>query len=307
MIPTTEPCLTMTDIAITIGDSEVPPSLELAMRYVRSADAQPLTLRSDPKYAFGSSTTRPQIPPNASFQFTIHPSPMLPHSLIKKDQLTLSDKIAKMTTKKTLGNWEFGCSEYQRALKLYGGGAELANSTLAETEAEAEAEAEVTDETANQNITTILISCMNNIALCQFKLGDYRKSKDACVETITIDPNNVKAIVRAALCCIEMADYSEAQIALNEVLKFDESNPNVEAVRALNVLKRRKLAYRQKKKEMGRKMGMAGVKKEAESPCSVVEIEEPDAKSKFPFWHFSSFLVVVLSVSIGISILLDRS
>ena len=74
MIPTTEPCLTMTDIAITIGDSEVPPSLELAMRFVRSADAQPLTLRSDPKYAFGSSTTRPQIPPNASFQFTIHPS-----------------------------------------------------------------------------------------------------------------------------------------------------------------------------------------------------------------------------------------
>ena len=198
--PTTIPELTFSNLALTIGDSEVPPSLELSLRYLKNDE--PLVIRATNKYSRLGKSANDTTTTGVEYSIT-------PKRIIKQADIPDSAEhiLARTTTKKALGNTNFAATEYIRALKLYGAAAEQANQFLASSSKDR------TDPTFSP-LQTVLISATNNIALTQFKLGDYLKSKDACIEVLKFDDMNVKATIRASLCCIELGDYGEAKTAL---------------------------------------------------------------------------------------------
>jgi len=230
---------THSNLALTIGDSEVPPAFELSLRYLKPPPSV-LTVRSTTKYSRMGGCYE-GAPPPLGIEFRIIPK------LIKKSSELQSIKhtLASCNTKKTLGNVEFANGEYTRALKLYGGCAEKANNFLSSFEGDQH-------DVNAVKLQEVLISTTNNIALTQFKRKNYSLAKDACVEVLKIEPKNSKATIRASMCCIEMGDYDEAKIALGEVLKVDDGN--IAARRALLLLKDRKIQYKRKKKELGERM-----------------------------------------------------
>lgn len=53
-------------------------------------------------------------------------------------------------------------------------------------------------ETADEQLLEVYVSCLNNMAACQLKLGEHVKAKEICVRVLEIQPNNLKALLRAA-------------------------------------------------------------------------------------------------------------
>lgn len=53
-------------------------------------------------------------------------------------------------------------------------------------------------ETADEQLLEVYVSCLNNMAACQLKLGEHAKAKEICVRVLEIQPNNLKALLRAA-------------------------------------------------------------------------------------------------------------
>ena len=71
-----------------------------------------------------------------------------------------------------------------------------ANARLAEL-AEEEAKKRQFD-TKDEELLDIYVNCLNNMSACQLKLGEYTKAKDICVRVLEIQPDNLKALLRAA-------------------------------------------------------------------------------------------------------------
>ncbi len=63
------------------------------------------------------------------------------------------------------------------------------------------------------------IDCLNNISAVYLKCRWYRKAKEACIETLLKDPNNTKALVRAAKAALydPASSYEEVQTAVQAV------------------------------------------------------------------------------------------
>jgi hypothetical protein len=57
---------------------------------------------------------------------------------------------------------------------------------------------------AEAEVLGAYVQCLNNMAACQLRLGEAAKAKEVCVQVLEIDPDNQKALLRAAKAALAM-------------------------------------------------------------------------------------------------------
>lgn len=72
-----------------------------------------------------------------------------------------------------------------------------ANRALAAAEQEKEAQRRRFEQ-GDEELVTAYLSCLNNMAACQLRLGENSKAKEVCIRVLEMDPDNQKALLRAA-------------------------------------------------------------------------------------------------------------
>ena len=152
------------------------------------------------------------------------------------------DSLADTELRRICGNRWFSYGDYPKAKKSYARGVELAQAYLSneqgpENENENENEAQVTElvddnvvdkETLDQDIPDIdsvnrghlvvsLISCLGNLAACHLSMKEYTKTKEICVRVLELEPDNIKALIRAAKASLALHEYDECALCLETV------------------------------------------------------------------------------------------
>jgi len=260
---------------IALGDGDVIPGLEMAARFLSSGHRAIVKCRS--KYAYGAGGRRAapdassdstgiakDLPPNSDVVFDVCVRNIIPSSqLLEDDDL----KIQLASSKKQLGN---ECYQYEwddhgmgkaRALKLYGKARDSMMDLLGDIETRQEenvaaaAAAELAD--AKQRAASILIDCLNNISAVHLKAKAYGKAKDLAATVLQYDPNNIKALCRAARAAIfdPNGTFEECEMAIGAAGEIDGENADVKRLRV--ELDRRKKQHKRREKAMYSKM-MAG-------------------------------------------------
>eukprot|EP01034_Spumella_vulgaris_P047085 gene47085-58752_t len=56
-------------------------------------------------------------------------------------------------------------------------------------------------------------------------MGEALKAKDMCVKVLEFDPNNEKALLRAAKATLALHDFTECEVCINRVLTLYPNNP----------------------------------------------------------------------------------
>lgn len=259
---------------IALGDGDVIPGLEMAARFLSSGQRAIVKCRS--KYAYGAGGRRAaaaaaaasnsitgvtkDLPPNSDVVLDVCVRNIIPSSqLLEDDDL----KIQLASSKKQLGN---ECYQYEwddhgmgkgRALKLYGKARDSMMDLLGdiETRREKDDAAELAD--AKQKAASILIDCLNNISAVHLKAKAYGKAKESAAAVLQYDPNNIKALCRAARAAIfdPNGTFEECEMAIAAAEEIDGENTDVKRLRV--ELDRRKKQHKKREKAIYSKM-MAG-------------------------------------------------
>ena len=260
---------------IALGDGDVIPGLEMAARFLSCGQRAIVKCRS--KYAYGAGGRRAaaaaadtasnsatvatkDLPPNSDVVLDVCVRTIIPSSqLLEVDDL----KIQLASSKKQLGN---ECYQYEwddhgmgkgRALKLYGKARDSMMDLLGdiETRQEKDDAAELAD--AKQRAASILIDCLNNISAVHLKAKAYGKAKESAATVLQYDPNNIKALCRAARAAIfdPNGTFEECEMAIAAAEEIDGENADVKRLRV--ELDRRKKQHKKREKAMYSKM-MAG-------------------------------------------------
>jgi len=241
-----------------LGDADLLPALEMGVRFLPENHIG--IVRCHSKYAHGSQgwTCSPSgpVPPNSSIEYciTIH------EILRPTEENTLEIDLQRALWKKRIGSdFYFNDAAYKKSLQLYKSSSEILQSIVTISQQN--------DEEAPEEAKKLLTDVLNNTALCYMKMSDYLKAKQSCTDALQHDPTNIKALCRSAKCCIMLGQYEEADACLDTARRQNSasSSPaNADGSKSIQqmsrLLKQAKTDYRQKEKDMYRKMvaGMVG-------------------------------------------------
>uniref|UniRef100_A0A7S3GTR9 peptidylprolyl isomerase n=1 Tax=Spumella elongata TaxID=89044 RepID=A0A7S3GTR9_9STRA len=130
-----------------------------------------------------------------------------------------------------------------------------ANAALEAAEKAKEAQRR-TFQAGDEEVVAVYVSCLNNLAACQLRLGDNAKVKDICIRVLEIDPANHKALLRAAKAALATHDYEECEVCLQRLVEVAPpgSSAAVAAATERRRLKQAQLEYKQQQKKMSDNM-----------------------------------------------------
>jgi len=174
----------------------------------------------------------PEILATHQFDESSSPLPSEPdgnnnaRSAALRSHLERLQALTELQQRKEAGNRWFSYSDFSRSARAYSKATQIADryfngNASANTPAQAlqgvsgeggvgEAEAALaaaekakeeqrrTFQAGDEEVVAIYVSCLNNMAACQLRLGDNAKVKDICIRVLEIDPTNHKALLRAA-------------------------------------------------------------------------------------------------------------
>ena len=78
------------------------------------------------------------------------------------------------------------------------------------------------------NLVKMRINVHNNFALCKLKLGKIFSCYEASTKTLTIDPNNPKALFLHGKSCLMLNFYKKAVDSLRKLKELQPNNPDVD-------------------------------------------------------------------------------
>ena len=62
-----------------------------------------------------------------------------------------------------------------------------------------------------------LVACLNNLSACYLSMKEYAKAKDTSVQALQLEPDNVKALLRASKASLALHEYEECALCLETV------------------------------------------------------------------------------------------
>ena len=228
---------------LKIGDADVPPGLELALR--RQREGTSCVVDAEWRFAFGEDgraasreDDTAEIPPRTNVTWRLET-----HALGLCDgEASGRDKLHEARTKKDLGNghfrhhmWKKAAQNYQEVLK------EL---HVADFEGEARAEAE-----------QIYVACANNLVVTLMKLGEWLKAEQAVCDVLGVAPDDEKALYLAARVALHLTKWEEARAAISKGLRLFPASPAFPRLEA--ALRTQRARYKARNKEMGARMAGA--------------------------------------------------
>jgi len=257
-------------IVTTVGDGELPLAANLALKEIFLNESG--VVRSSSKYSYGKGGNRAprrkegirrnrnnydyeyfldfnlyseeadarltDVPPSTPVEYVI-----TVHNIVPKASFTIDTDITKMMSKKFFGNEKFRLNEMDAALNFYSAGSFLAQYHI---------EQAVNSPKYGAKLRDAFVDLNNNIATAHFRQSSWAESKKAAKKVLRMDSDNVKATIRLIQCQIETGDFDEAHENLKHIVVHAPDSDLVKA--ACGELKRRKAKYKNRKKQLYKKM-----------------------------------------------------
>jgi tetratricopeptide (TPR) repeat protein len=233
------------DLLIVVGDKDCIPALEMGIRFLREGSRG--VVYSHSKYAYGNLTRVNgdyELPPNSNVVYDLQ---------VKKIVLDASDTEIAASRKQIANDcykneWSNGLGK-SRPLYLYKKAADAMNNVLVNSP-------------DDQAARGILVDCLNNTAALHLRAKEYGKAKEAATLVLVQDPDNVKALCRAARAAMldPAGSYEESEAAIATAENLKPEDPDVIKMRA--ELTRRKRDYKKKSKAAFSKLGASTVERE---------------------------------------------
>jgi tetratricopeptide (TPR) repeat protein len=289
-----------------IGKGDVVPGLELGLRFSRVG--QLLRIRIGPKFAFGSSDAMVNgraLPGSSTVEYELlvcgHTTAVKQYPNSPVQQCTFNALL-----RKEAGNRWFGYRDFLKAGHAYSQGSQLTGNFLADW-----------TEPLPENVYKVRTDCLNNLAAAHLSMGEHRKAKDVCVRLLEDNPDNAKALVRAAKASLGLHEFEECELCLDRLAEIHPDAPELAAERER--LKSAIHKYKLQEQEMAQRLSKKMFKPQITTPTptaaptptvDTLNREEYDQKTatKLPgnAVESPSFLligtsVVVLLLSIGIA------
>lgn len=229
---------TATDWLIVIGEKEVVPVLEMGIRFMQLQQTCLLWCHS--KYAYGMSyrkydTSNDKLQPdsNVMYQVTVK-------KIISSQELERSSfKIRLCESKKNIANDIYknelmlsDATQYSskgRALNLYKRSAEMLEYMIQQANSKSEnddnlppQEQEPVSNDFDMNFDVhyaqeLFIDCLNNITAVHMICKEFHTAKQAAIDVLLRDPNNIKGLIRAAK--ISLLDPASTYEEVDESIK----------------------------------------------------------------------------------------
>jgi tetratricopeptide (TPR) repeat protein len=224
------------DWIIKLGSGNVVPALEMATRFLVKGESAIVKCHS--KYAYSNGRVNSclqddchqDLPANTTsilFQITLREIIPLGNAFKPEFRLKLGIHLKVMGNDAYKYEWiptDQGGHGKINALKLYGDASQELTSLMKDDKI-------ITSDNMNEEIKLQciknLVDCFNNIASVHLRAKDYGKAKEAATEAIKIDPDNVKALCKAAKASLMMANYEECKAVLDVLQNLDETNKDV--------------------------------------------------------------------------------
>lgn len=280
------------DWLIVVGDKYVNPALEMGARFLY--EGQIAVVWSHSKFVYGFCTRKwndYELPPNSNVRYEITCK-----SIISPKEETANPdgfQLKLALSKKVIANDMFKNELYakqnsnseSRALRLYSKAADEMLHLL-QTHAQRQKKEEDYKEEDHadklKQATEIMIDSLNNITAVHLKAKKYHEAKEAAVKVLTHDPQNFKALIRAARAAMldPSGTYEESDAAIEAAEKVvEEKKLDDKEVRKLRQeLKQKKQEYKKRRKEMMARM-TKGVKVK-DTPPKAETKESKEAKEQ---------------------------
>jgi len=241
------------DWIVVIGDKDVTPALEMGIRFMK--EGEKAIVYGHSKYIYGpaqrtSSDKSYTLPPNSNCIYEVTIKKLVNNDAEFSDP-NFQLQIAK--SKKTIGNdvyvneWAGGFGK-NKALLIYKKASQNLTNLLTE---------EHHGQAVRDEANSLLIDCLNNTAAVLLKAKDYGKAKEAATQVLLRDPDNIKALLRAARAAIydPAGTFEESEAAIDAAEQVNSDDPDLKRMRA--ELDRKKKEYKKKSKAMFSKMSQS--------------------------------------------------
>ena len=253
-----------TDLLIVVGDKDVIPALEMGIRFLREGSRG--IIYSHSKYAYGTLTRvngEYELPENSSVMYQVHVK-----KIVEASDVEIAQSRKEIANDCYKHEWSKGNGK-NRPLHLYKKASEAMDNWLVSSP---------DDELAR----SIMVDCLNNMAAVHLRAREYGKAKEAATRVLMHDPDNVKALCRAARAAMldPAGSYEESDAAISAAESVKADDPDV--IKLRTDLERRKREYKKKSKAMFSKLGRSDkVKKDVSLPDDKSELmKNEDKKSE---------------------------
>ena len=269
---TIQPAVSVSRWIITVGDSDLPPAFELASRYLKIHEVA--LVKSHSKYAYGHSgrlsndENEFSIPPFSTVLFFMKNRGVASStsSLFHEPEF----RLKRASHKKLIGNnyyqfeWIDDGMGKHRALKLYGSACEAMINLLRDLDQHTiDYESNDAHFELKREAVLLLVDCFNNISAYHLRGKAYAKAKEAAANVLRYDPDNRKALKRAARAAMldPSGTYEESNLAIRALEELEPLDEETKKLR--HELQRRLKDYKKREKEMYSRM-VKGASKERE-------------------------------------------
>jgi len=255
-----------TDVLAKLGNGEISQGLELSLRFLPIGKCA--IIRCHSKFAHpegrlnnctGTDESSHPLQPNTSVVYRLYLQSIKPFG--DRQSYSFRMKLAKQL--KAIGNDSYkhewvesnaGGMGKLRSLKAYNNASEELISVMKDLSDETAEEipSSQSKEHLKADALSLVVDCYNNIAAVHLRYKDYAKAKEAATEAITLDPDNVKALCRAAKAAMMSGSMEECLAALNAVLDIEKENKD--GLKLLKEFFRRKVINKKKEKAMYARM-----------------------------------------------------
>lgn len=225
------------DLLVVVGDKDCLPALEMGIRFLREGSKG--VIYSHSKYAYGNLSRVHGdyvLPENSNVIYQVFVK-----KVVEANDIEIAASRKEIANDCYKNEWSDGHGK-NRPLYLYNKAGNMMKNVLVDTP-------------DNETARSILVDCLNNTAAVYLRAKEYGKAKEAATLVLVEDPDNVKALCRAARAAMldpaGSYEESEAAIATAETLK--PNDPDVIKVRT--ELTRRKRDYKKKSKAAFSKLG----------------------------------------------------
>ncbi|XP_011150605.1 peptidyl-prolyl cis-trans isomerase FKBP8 [Harpegnathos saltator] len=236
------------DFVIQLGDVEVVQGLDLAIAMMDVNEIA--VIEVDPRFAYGILGQRPDIPPDATIEYTVE----LKTVDLETDIDTLSIKQRKEigNKKRERGNWWFIRDEPSLAIQCYRKALDYLSPTMNVTNSSQHEKEETVGDAELQDLLEDRMKVYNNLAASQMKTQAYDLALESVDNVLNCQPQNVKALFRKGKILHYKGEHEQAYLVLLQAAKLEPESKIIQT--ELAILKEKNAKDALHEKHLYRKM-----------------------------------------------------
>ena len=270
---------------VVVGDKDVLPALEMGIRFAKCGAT--VAIWSHSKFAYGPGTRTDVVSADANvrYEVTVHRVRSLEEQQQQPEnnnRAASEIKLELCRSKKDIANDIYRNENVAtnphsrgRALRIYKRAAEELEYLVRQQQQRQADAAEASEDDKEHHpdnqmdveilaqARELLLDCLNNIAAVHLQCKEYHAAKESCVAVLEQDPDNFKALLRAAKAALldPASSYEEVDAAIRAAAEQCRDDEKLQSdVQKLKMdFHRRKQAHEKRERNMYKKMSKATV------------------------------------------------